>query len=355
MKWFTCLFLVIGLALVGCDSPTSGVPAGSETPPEFSVAWSEYPSWSTFGVAHEEGLLNKEAGKLGTLEKKWNVDIVLKEADYDTCLTLLGSGTVDAACVTNMDSLAPSLGRNLVAVGPTSTSKGADACVTVGIDSLEALKGKTTYGLEKSVSEYTFERNLEKNGLDPKDYPFKNMDPAAAATAMQTGQKNVESIVVWNPFVMQTLKNRDGSKRLFDSSTIPEEIIDMVVFGKDSLEKPGGDRAAACVLDAFYEVSKLIDDPEKGDKTTVALGKKFSNLPLADMKQVLKETAFYKTPDAGLELFNKEQFQNETTKTVTKFCVDHQIVDSEPTVGFNKKDAQLNFSTEYMKRVQSGK
>ena len=84
--------------------------------PSFSLAWSEYPSWSVFGVAHEKGLINGEKGKLGPIEKKYNVDIVLKEADYDTCLTLFGTGTVDASCQTNMDSLAPALGRDSVVI-----------------------------------------------------------------------------------------------------------------------------------------------------------------------------------------------------------------------------------------------
>lgn len=366
MKWMTGFLLMGSFAIMGCgDAGTSAVPGGSSgvggvgsvepadaTMPSFSLAWSEYPSWSTFGVAHEKGLIHKDKGKVGPLEKKWGVDLELKEADYDTCLTLLGSGTVDAACITNMDSLAPSLGRSLTVIAPTSTSIGADACITVGIAKIEDLKGKTTYGLEKSVSQYCFERNLEKASLNPKDFPFSNMDPAAAATAMQTGQKNIESIIVWNPFVLQTLRTRDGSTRLFDSTTIPEEIIDCIVIGSDSLKKPGGEAAAACMADTFYEVSKLLEDPKEGDATTVALGKKFSNLPLADMQQVLKETVFYKTPADALQLFENEKFKNETTPTITSFCVSHDIVGEKPTVGFDDETAQVNFSTKIIKQLQ---
>ena len=43
----------IGLAL-------SGLAAGGAMadPPSFSLAWSEYPSWSAFGVAHEYKLIH---------------------------------------------------------------------------------------------------------------------------------------------------------------------------------------------------------------------------------------------------------------------------------------------------------
>jgi NitT/TauT family transport system substrate-binding protein len=319
-----------------------------------------------------QGLIDGKAGAQGTVEKKWNVDVVLKEADYDTCLTLYGSGTVDASCQTNMDSLAPALGRPSVAILPTSTSVGADACITVGIDSLEDLKGKTTYGLEKSVAQYAFERCLTKQGQDPADFPFRNMDPGAAAQAMQTGQANIDSIQVWNPFVLQTVRTRDGAKVLFDSSTIPEEIIDMVVIGKDSLSKPGGQDFACCVIDTFYQtctslgaalgndpltedqakevVAKLTEDQRKA---LVALGAKFSNLPDVDMCQVVRATRFYKTANEGIGLFTNANFQGTTMPTVTTFCVDHGIVDSKPTVGFADSAASLNFDPQFMQKVSS--
>src|SRR3989339_705678 len=77
--------------------------------PSFTLAVSEYPSWSgTFLTACDIGLIDGEQGKMGPMEKKWNVDIVVKDTDYDSCITLFTNGNVDAACLTNIDSLAPS-------------------------------------------------------------------------------------------------------------------------------------------------------------------------------------------------------------------------------------------------------
>ena len=346
--WIVALCSCLAL---GCGGKDDG--SGSTGPtPSFSLAWSEYPSWSVFGVASEKGLIDGKEGKLGPVEEEWGVDIVLKEADYDTCLTLYGTNSVDAVCMTNMDSLAPCLGRDSVAVLPTSTSVGADACIVVGIDDVEGLKGTPTFGLEKSVSQYAFERCLIKLGKDPKEYPFKNKDPAAAAQAMQTGQKEVKSIMVWNPFVLQTLRTRDGAKRLFDSASIPQEIIDMVVVGKDSLAKPGGDKFACAVIDTYYRVNELLADEKEGDETLVAIGRKFSSLGLDDMKQVVKETRFYKNPDEALGLYEGKEFQGTTMPMVVDFCVSHGICDEKPTVGFGQADAQLNFDTSYIRKVK---
>lgn len=343
LGWTCTLMFLLSVGCSGDKPSNAGKTAGPA--PKFTLAWSEYPSWSVFGVADELGLLNKDAGKQGELEKKWNVDVVLKGVDYDTCIQLYGTGEADAVCITNMDVLGSASSRNSVAIFPTSTSVGGDACVAVGIDNLEALKGKKTYGLAKSVSQYAFERILTARNLNPKEFPFESMDPQAAATALQTGNDSIKSIMVWNPFVMDTLKKVQGSKRLFDSSEIPEEIIDMVVIGKDSLGKDGSKRFAQCLMETFYTINKRMENPETRDATLVALGAKFSNLQLEEMKQVVTQTKFYTTPAEGLALYKSDKFKNTTMPAVVKFCVDNQIVEGKATVGFDKADSQLNFDT----------
>ena len=364
------LCTLLAAIAVGCndapDTPNRPAPgaAGAAGPVDegtaeggvasvFSLAWSEYPSWSVFGVAHEKGLLNKDEGEMGTLEEKYGVDIVLKQLDYDPCLTAYGSGSVDAVCMTNMDALAPATGLTSVAILPTSTSDGADACIAVGIEDLDGLKGVTTYGLEKSVSQYAFERCLIKEGRDPADYPFRNMDPGTAAVTMQNGDDSVKSIMVWNPFVLQTLRDRDGATRLFDSTQIPEEIIDMVVVSKSALERDGGEAFAKCVCEAFYAVNGMLQEGAEGrDDTLVMLGEKFSSLGLEDMKQVVTETKMYATADDGIGLFAKDSFRGETMPTVAKFCVDQAIIDEAPSIGFGDAEAQLNFDPQYMEAVK---
>ncbi len=320
----------------GCGSETSSpggsTAAGSESTPVFSLAWSEYPSWSVFGVAHETKLINGAEGKLGSIEKKWNVDIVLREADYDSCITMYGAAQADAACLTNMDALNPSLSRPSALILPTSTSAGADACiVTDSINTVQDLKGKKVFGLEKTVSEYCFVRNLEILGEKETDYQFSNMDPGAAAVAMQQKQDSVQAIVVWNPFVMETLNKRPDTKVLFDSTSIPNEIIDAVIVSQDSLKKEGGKDFACAVIDAFYAVNKRIADESTRDDTLVALGEKFSHLDLEAMKTVVQQTKFFSTPTEGKDLLTGSELPGIMTK-VTDFCVAHEIVEKKPSV-----------------------
>ena len=68
---------VVGLmGATGCrQSAEPEKPGGSaaasdaqDAVPVFSLAWSEYPSWSVFGVAHEIGIINGKEGEMGPIE-----------------------------------------------------------------------------------------------------------------------------------------------------------------------------------------------------------------------------------------------------------------------------------------------
>ena len=352
--------VAISLLAAACDSDTSppqttGGASAAEAAPAFSLAWSEYPSWSVFGVAELKGIINGKAGQLGTVEKTHGVDIVLNQLDYDPCLTAYASREVDAVCITNMDALIPAEEIPSVAILPTSTSIGADACIVVGIDSVDQLKGVDVYGLEKTVSEYCFVRNLQKLGFDPADFKFTNKDPGAAALAMQIKDSGTRAIMVWNPFVLQTLKLRPEAKVLFDSSAIPGEIIDMVVVSQAALDRPGGDKFARAVIDAFYQVNDAIAQPDTSSDTLVALGAKFSNLGLDEMKEVVKQTVFYKTPTEALALFEGSDVQS-VMQTVVGFCVDRQVVSYQPNVAYGADQAagqHVRFDPTYIKAIQA--
>jgi hypothetical protein len=354
--------LVLALFAIGCSSGETKVSSTSykEDFPVFSLSTSEYPSWSTFMVAEKAGLINPLDKEPGTLEKKWKVRIKLEVKDYDTCLSLYGSNSVDAVCMTNIDALNPALGRPSTAIMPTSTSVGADK-VIVNAPDLQGsptkddvdriLKANKTYGLEKSVSQFVYYRGLQKLGLDPKSYVYENLDPAAAATALQTNADDKKSICVWNPFALETLRKNKDSKTLFDSSSIPEEVIDMVVVANDSLNKEGGANFAKCVCDTFYEVCRMLENEKTSEQTLKALGEDFSNLPPADMKICTKETRFYSTPESGVSLFTSIQFSSNMDRVVDACKALEILGNKAPTLGYGKSDAQLTFDIRYMDAV----
>lgn len=329
------------------ESESSSAAAPADTP-SFTLAWSEYPSWSVFGVAHELGLIDGDEGKLGKIEQKHGVDIVLTEAGYDSCLNMFTSKNCDAVCMTNMDALIVSPNRSGVAFLPTSTSNGADACIVVGIDSIAGLREHKIYGLKGTVSEYCFVRGLEvaaeRDGAeyDPSEFQFTNQDPGAAAVAMAQKQASHQAIMVWNPFVLQTLNDRPDAKVLFDSSSIPGEIVDMVVMGADVMDKPGADKFAAAIAETFYAMNEELAKPDTGDEVLVELGKKFSQLELEDMKKVVQQTQFYKSPAEAASLLNGDEFK-QTMKTVEDFCLKQELIEKADYAFGTDAGSQLLF------------
>lgn len=357
------------LLVAGCSDPAdkpAGGPATSEatqaaiaegTLPVFTLTTSEYPSWSTFVVAGNAGLVNpKQGGEYGPLEKKWGVDVVIEAKDYDACITLLANGACDASCVTNIDSLNPAMGRACTAICPTSTSAGADKVISVAAKKPEELKGLKIYGLAKSVSQFTVVRAMEKSGLNPADFEFVNLDPAPAATALQTGSNDVKAICVWNPFAMQTLRTAKNSTDVINSSLIAGEIIDQIVIGNDSLAKPGGENFACCLIDIQYTVNQNLwsSDQKVQDATRTALKEDFApDLSLADMAIILDETKFYRTAQDGIGLYSSEVFQKTTMPVVVKTCQYIGVLDKDqqPTIGFEDPKSQLNFTCKFMQKV----
>ena len=329
--------------------------AAAVSVPSFSLAWSEYPSWSVFGVAAQLKLIDPARGKMGSLEQKWGVDIQLKEAEYDPCLQMYGSGNCDAVCITTMDALSPALSRPGTVILPTSTSAGADAVlVTPNIRTVADLKGHKVHGLAKSVSEYLFVRNLELQGLADRDFIFSNMDPGAAAVALQQKQPGIDAIVAWNPFVLETLRKRSDVRVLFDSTSIPGEIIDSVTVAQSSLAKPGGAAFAHALIDAFYSVNRRLADPGLRDDTLAAIGEKFSHLDLASMRKVVEQTRFYGTAEQGIEVLTASATRTTMAK-VTAFCVQHEMVKAAPRIGFGSvsetPEVALRFDPTYIRVV----
>lgn len=315
----------------------------------FTLYWSEYPSWSAFDAVPRSFIDGRE-GKQGAIETQYGIDLKLVEADYDTCLTAYASEQADFVCITNMDALNPSLSVDSVAILPTSRSHGADALiVTDAIGSLADLRGQQVYGLSATVSDYAFYRFVQLHDEDKSHFhTFSNMDPGAAAINMQQGDDRFQAIVVWNPFVINTLAARDDVRVLHDSSEIPNEIIDMVVVNKKVLSTDSGRQAALAVVESFYEANRLLNDPETHEDTLIAIGEKFSNLGVDSMKKVIEQTLFYSTPEEALALFQSKELKN-TMNRVVDFCFEQAIVEDKPSIAYSQnEEANLVFDSSFV-------
>jgi NitT/TauT family transport system substrate-binding protein len=145
------------------------------------------------------------------------------------------NGEIDAAHVTldmalslQQDGLAPRV------VLVPDYSHGGDAIVArPELRRLEDLRGRRVAVEDMTTSPYVLGRALEQVGLDPSDVQIARIPVDQQVQAYEAGA--VDAVVTFAPFVDELLDA--GAHKLFDSSELPEEIIDVLVVREDRLAR----------------------------------------------------------------------------------------------------------------------
>ena len=122
-------------------------------------------------------------------------------------------------------------------------SNGNDAVILKDKDKLKDILGQNVNLVEFSVSHYLLARALESIGAQEKDLKVVNTSDADMAAAFKTA--DVTAVVTWKPIVSTILESPDA-KKVFDSSKIPGEIIDLMVVNSDGAEGQSEVRQGAC-------------------------------------------------------------------------------------------------------------
>src|SRR5664280_21500 len=265
-------------------------PAQAGPKKDFKVAWSVYVGWMPWGYAADAGIVKKWADKYGiTIEvKQFN--------DYVESVNQYTAGTFDAVTITNMDALSiPAAGGvDTTAIIMGDFSNGNDAVILENKSDLAAIKGQKVNLVEFSVSHYLLARALESKHLAERDLKVVNTSDADMAAAYKTSE--VTAVVTWNPIVSEILASPDA-KKVFDSSQIPGEIMDLMVVNTAVL-KENPDFAKALV-GIWYETIAKMNSAGADGKTAKEAMAKASGTDLAGFNSQLASTKLFdKAPDA---------------------------------------------------------
>ncbi len=226
-------------------------PAVAAEKKDFKVAWSIYVGWMPWGYAADSGIVKKWADKYG-------INIEVKQFnDYVESINQYTAGTFDAVTITNMDALSiPSAGGvDTTAVIVGDFSNGNDAVILKNKDKLADIKGQKVNLVEFSVSHYLLARALPTVGLAEKDLKVVNTSDADMAAAYKTA--DVSAVVTWKPIVSTILESPDAHK-VFDSSQIPGEIIDLMVVNTGVLKD--NPKFAKALVGIWYETLATMKD-----------------------------------------------------------------------------------------------
>jgi NitT/TauT family transport system substrate-binding protein len=303
------------------------IPAADK--PSFVVGWSVYVGWNPWYYMSKSGLLKKWADK-------YNVSIRVQRFDYAPSLDAFVAKNVDACAMTNMEALdmPAAAGIDTTAIITGDYSNGNDALLARNNVTLQQLPGKKVLLVQKTVSEYLFERAMTLNGLESqiKRVKLVNTSDADIATAF-IGDTSQEAIVTWKPMVSQVAKAK-GVKMLFNSSQIPGEIVDLMVVRTEILNRPdgSGQRFAKALAGAWYETTQMMAGKgAASDKvlTEIAAGSQDS---LASYKEQLSTTNLFFAPQAAAAFTAAPDFKTKMN-LVRQFCFAHGLL------GANTKSA----------------
>jgi NitT/TauT family transport system substrate-binding protein len=290
--------------------------------PSFTVGWSIYAGWTPYYYMNKSGILRKWADK-------YNVSIKVQRFDYAPSLDAFVAKNIDACAMTNMEALdmpaASGVPTTVVLIG--DYSNGNDALLTRNGVQMKDLAGKKMLLVQKTVSEYLFDRAMTMNGLRAqiKQVRLINTSDSDIAAGF-LGDSSAAAVVTWKPMVSQIVKQK-GVVSLFNSSQIPGEILDLMVVRTDVLARPdgAGQRFAKALTGAWYEVlAQMSQKGPAGDKVLAAIAEG-SQDTLDSYKEQLSTTKMFYTAKSAAD-FGASPDLKQKMALVRQFCFDHQLL-----------------------------
>lgn len=200
-----------GLPLAGCHPP----------PPLLRVGCIVFPGYELVVLARELGLL--PASRVRLVEMRTNTDT----------LQSLAAGQLEAACLT-LDELLTARGNgiDLRVIAVLDSSAGADALMArPGLRDLRSLAGQRIGAEDSASGALMLGAALEAAGLILSDVRKVPMSLDRSVEMYRSGA--VDAVVTAEPWV--SLLHKQGARRLFDSSAIPDRIVDVMAVRAEAV------------------------------------------------------------------------------------------------------------------------
>jgi NitT/TauT family transport system substrate-binding protein len=331
--------------------------AHAEAKKDFKICWSLYVGWMPWGYAIDSGIMKKWADKYGI-----NVEIT-RINDYVESINQYTAGGFDGCAMTNMDALSIPAGGGVdsTALIIGDFSNGNDAIILKDKTALKDIAGQKVNLVELSVSHYLLVRALDTVGLAEKDITVVNTSDADMVAAY--GTSDVTAMVTWNPMVAEILAV-PGASKVFDSTQIPGEIIDMMVVNTQTLkDNPALGKA---LVGAWYEILALMTSGTPEGKAAKEEMAKASGTDLAGFDAQLATTAMFYEPAKAVEFTGSADLP-KTMDLVRNFLFSHGILGTNaPSVDFvgmsfadgstlgDANNVKLRFDPAYMAEAAAG-
>jgi len=328
----------------------------AEEKSEFKVAWTIYVGWMPWDYGAATGIVDKWADRYGI-----KIDVV-QVNDYVESINQFTAGQFDATVMTNMDALTipAASGVDSTALIVGDFSNGNDGVVLKEAKTLAEIKGQQVNLVELSVSHYLLARGLESVGMTEQDVKVVNTSDADLVAAFSAD--DVTAVTTWNPLLSE-ITAQPNAHKVFDSSMIPGEIIDLMVVNTETLE--ANPKLGKALVGAWYEIMATIAAKDESSVKAKSFMAEASGTDLAGYEAQLASTKMFYTAASAVEFTNSDSL-TKTMQKVSEFSFDHGLLgEGAPDAKFigietpagvygNAANIKLRFNPTYMKMAADG-
>ena len=353
--------LVVSVAIASVAACV--LPANAAERPTFTVGWSIYAGWNPYYYMARSGILKRWADKYG-------IEIKVQRFDYAASLDAFVAKNLDACTMTNMEALdmPAASGVDSTAIILGDYSNGNDAVLVRNGLSFSQLPGKSLMLVQKTVSEYLFERGMVLNGLQDQLSKVKliNTSDSDIVPTFLSNSSN-QAAVTWKPLVSEILRDKHVTS-IFDSSKIPGEILDLLVVRTEVLRRPdgSGERFAKAISGAWFETMSQMAAGGAANQA-ISGSAAASGDSVESYREQLSTTFLFSTPRSAVDFVRNPGFKQKMD-LVRQFCFQHGLLGQgvrsvddvailypDGTIHGKKERVRLRFDVTYMQLAHEGK
>ena len=223
-----CLALVLAISFSACAASQAAIDSKQEQAKVLNFGAMASVEMIPIIVAEENGYFEKQGitVNLQTFKNSKDRDAALQSGNLDGIIS-------DEVAV----ALYQNAGLDVKITGLTDGNFVLIASPNSGIKAIEDIKGKSVAISEKTVIEYTFDKVLEKNGLDPKEAQ-KSIVPAIPTRLEMLRTNKVDTALLPEPFA--TLAVKDGGLVL-GSANEADIYTSITAFTQESIDSKGNE------------------------------------------------------------------------------------------------------------------
>jgi NitT/TauT family transport system substrate-binding protein len=270
-------------------------------------------------IGYQPMLYMQKSGVLKKWTDKYGITIEIAVAnDYVAGMTQFTAGEIDAYATVPLDALtmAAAGGTDTVIFMTTSASDGNDQIISKTAKNVKEMEGKTVWLMQYTLGHYMVNRALQKNGMPINSVKTQNLSDADQVSAFLT-RPEVEIVSSAKPMTSQMLEGVPGSVNIFDSSDTPNEVLDVIIARKSTLD--ASPEFGKAFTGAWFETMEAL---RGGGKPAEEIKAFLASSLSTDVPMIEKQlaTTTIMGPTEAYTVFTEDQFK-ETLKEIQDFAL----------------------------------